>query len=189
MRMGAEREPLWPEGIVGSITHSGTFCGAVLARSSLLLGLGVDVEERTAVRKDLWRAIATADELAWLRQLPADRAQTMAAVIFSAKESFFKCQFPLTRQWLGFAHVSVQVLAEEFAVSPCQALALESWSPPPWRGRFASWEAHIATGVAFERQPRETNCRASQAPHGMHSTVRGNVVDPVGGLPYRLACI
>ena len=184
VRMGAEREPLWPEGVVGSITHSGTFCGAALARSSSLLALGVDVEERTAVRADLWRAIATAQELEWLRQLPADRAQTMAALIFSAKEAFFKCQFPLTRQWLGFAHVTVQVDAEEFAVAPCRALALQSWAAPPWRGRFALWDGHVATGVALERQPQDTACRADRALHGTHRTVRGNVVDAAARAPY-----
>src|SRR5579862_8851200 len=189
VRMGAEREPLWPEGIVGSITHSGTFCGAVLARSSSVLGLGVDVEERTAVREHLWRAIATAEELEWLRQLPADRARTMAALIFSAKESFFKCQFPLTRQWLGFAHISVQVGAEEFVAAPCRGLALEAWAAPPWRGRFAISDGHVATGVALQRQPPGTTCRADPALHNSHRTVRGNVVDAVAGAPYGPDCI
>jgi 4'-phosphopantetheinyl transferase EntD len=183
LRMGAEREPLWPEGIVGSITHSGTFCGAALARSTRLMSLGLDVEERSALRPDLWRAVSTAEELAWLQGLPESQARTMAALIFSAKESFFKCQFPLTRQWLGFAHVNVRVEDDRFAVRPCRSLALESLAPPPWSGRFALHSALIATGVALERQPHGSAHRTDRAVRGSNRTVRGNLVDAHAAAP------
>jgi 4'-phosphopantetheinyl transferase EntD len=177
LRMGAEREPLWPAGIVGSITHSGSFCGAALARSAEIMGLGVDVEQRSAVRPELWRAVSTAQELEWLHRLPEAQARTMAAVVFSAKEAFFKCQFPLTRQWLGFAHVAIHVEADRFAVRPCRTLQLEELAPPPWGGCFALQGALVATGVALERQGRASTHRADPAIRGTNRTVHGTPVD------------
>lgn len=35
---GPKREPLWPAGIVGSITHCPGYCAAIVARSTSLLG-------------------------------------------------------------------------------------------------------------------------------------------------------
>ena len=89
VRSGTDREPLWPPGITGSITHTGDFCGAVLARASDVLALGIDAESRDAVHPRLWRQIATEQERHWLETLPAEEAMVMATVLFSAKESFF----------------------------------------------------------------------------------------------------
>ena len=42
--VGPKREPLWPEGIVGSITHDDRLCVVAVARAEKYAGLGVDVE-------------------------------------------------------------------------------------------------------------------------------------------------
>ncbi len=38
------REPLWPAGVVGSISHSGELAGAVVARASDAWSVGLDIE-------------------------------------------------------------------------------------------------------------------------------------------------
>ena len=149
LRVGPDREPLWPEGITGSITHTGDYCAAVAAPRLQLAALGIDAEERGAVRRQLWRHIATAEERAWLEALPAQQLGDMSSVLFSAKEAFFKCQYPLTRQWVGFADVIISIEADLFRVAPRAALRLAEHAPPPWCGRFALDGALVLTGIAL----------------------------------------
>jgi len=149
LRVGADREPLWPAGITGSITHTAGFCGVVVARTTVVRSLGIDAERSSAVHRRLWRQIATGEELRWLEGLPAPRAPIMASVVFSAKESFFKCQFPLTREWLNFADVTVHIERRGFRISPLRALALEGLVAAPWAGRYVREDPLIVTGLSL----------------------------------------
>ena len=149
LHVGPDREPQWPGGVSGSITHTADYCGVVVARNTHLTALGVDAETRAAVRPALWRQICTAEEQAWLRQIGEAQALEMATLIFSAKEAFFKCQFPATRQWLNFSDVSVSVEANAFWVHPRARLRLESLLPAPWRGRFALQDELVVTGICI----------------------------------------
>ncbi len=146
---GADREPLWPAGIVGSITHTGDFCAAAVARSTQVLALGIDAESRTAVRRELWRHIMSIEERTWLARLPAARGIELGTVVFSAKESFFKCQYPLTREWVGFNDVNVTLEDDTFRIHPRRVLALAGLAPPPWSGRFSIEQQLIATALAL----------------------------------------
>jgi len=148
---GPDREPLWPQGITGSITHCAGYCGVVVARASCAAALGVDAERRDAVQRRLWDRIASAPERAWLEELPASAAAHMAALIFSAKEAFFKCQFPLTRQWLNFSDVSVHVHIESsgFVIESRADPKLASLPRGPWQGRFVIADELVLTGISF----------------------------------------
>ena len=164
LHVGADREPLWPPGITGSITHTAGFCGVVAAQQRHIASLGVDAEVHRAVRVELRRAICTPAEERHLEQLPPDRAADLATVVFSAKEAFFKCQFPLTRQWLNFHDVSVEYedplraftaahSAVELRILPHRSLEIERWSAPPWAGRLACDSELVATGFAIAARP------------------------------------
>jgi hypothetical protein len=43
--IGKEKEPVWPEVIVGSISHCDTLMGAIVAKKSDHVSLGLDIEE------------------------------------------------------------------------------------------------------------------------------------------------
>jgi 4'-phosphopantetheinyl transferase EntD len=148
LRVGAGREPLWPEGIVGSITHTTGFCGVVVAQKTVALSLGIDAELASAVHRRLWRQIATQEEARHLESLPSERAGIIASVLFSAKEAFFKCQFPLTREWLNFADVSVRIGRRRFQIVPRRTLMLEALVPGPWAGRYALEGSLVVSGLA-----------------------------------------
>jgi 4'-phosphopantetheinyl transferase EntD len=96
-----DRQPEWPPGIVGSISHASGYCGAVVARQSTCGGLGFDVEEWGRMRPALWRRIATPAEIAWLRA-QGDAGERWATLLFSAKEAFYKAQYPRSATFLGF---------------------------------------------------------------------------------------
>jgi enterobactin synthetase component D len=106
----ADGRPLWPDGLVGSITHSAGFAWAAVARSEQARGLGIDSE----VRLDDERAAALAGSIltrAELRALRAARLGDGAAVTlaFSAKESLFKCLHPLVLR--PFDYLDAEVTA------------------------------------------------------------------------------
>jgi len=149
LRVGPDREPLWPEGIAGSITHTERFCAAAAARTTVVAALGLDAERRDAVHRGLWRQIATSQELAWLESCAAERADEMATLIFSAKEAFYKCQFTLTREWLNFNDVSVSVGPDGFRIVPQRRLAIEALAAPPWRGRHVLEGALVVAGCSL----------------------------------------
>ena len=106
---GANNEPLWPEGVCGSISHSGEVCVAVLAPSSVLGGIGVDVEVVADVERALWPSFATEAELARIRSLPVERQAGAAAALFSAKEAAYKCVFPMDGEFLEFHEVELDL--------------------------------------------------------------------------------
>jgi 4'-phosphopantetheinyl transferase EntD len=149
LRVGPGREPLWPAGIAGSITHTAGFCAAVAAHTTHIAALGLDAERRGAVHRHLWRQIATSDELSWLESLQSDRADEMATLIFSAKEAFYKCQFAVTREWLNFSDVSVSIGPSDFEIRPLRRLALEAHASAPWRGRHALERSFIVAGCSL----------------------------------------
>ena len=59
---GANRQPVWPAGLVGSITHADGLVVAAVARNSGLRGLGVDLETWDRVTPKLHDRLFTAAE-------------------------------------------------------------------------------------------------------------------------------
>jgi 4'-phosphopantetheinyl transferase EntD len=104
----ADRQPLWPPALTGSITHTDGYSAAVVGERRLVHSLGVDAELIDAVRADLWPSICTSMELEILRGLGVARRPLAAALIFVAKEAFFKCQFPVTGAMPGFNEAMVE---------------------------------------------------------------------------------
>jgi 4'-phosphopantetheinyl transferase EntD len=63
--MAGDRTPVWPDGVVGSITHTGDFAAAAVAWAADIAGLGIDSEQvidPAAARDiaDIWRPMAAA---------------------------------------------------------------------------------------------------------------------------------
>ncbi len=106
---GADRAPVWPTGITGSISHDATSSIAIVARSSQYRALGIDVEPNAPLPDDLINEICVPSERTWLANLPAARRHLMARRIFCAKEAVFKAQFPLTCQYFGFDAVETHL--------------------------------------------------------------------------------
>ena len=114
--VGEQREPLWPPGFIGSITHCKGHCAAAVARwepgtANAIAGLGLDAEPALPLPEDVARMVCSDGEREWIEQhrqdgLPWDR------VVFSAKESVFKCIFPITRQFLDFQDVELTFVGE-----------------------------------------------------------------------------
>lgn len=105
--IGPRRQPLWPDGFYGSISHCGTTALAVVSREPV----GVDLETcfSEAMCEELTDSIITAEEQRVLHAsgLPYSLALTLA---FSAKESAFKAFSFMTADLPGFAAARVVAL-------------------------------------------------------------------------------
>lgn len=100
---GDRGEPLWPDGVVGSITHCTGYRAAVVARETELLSVGIDAEPHGPLPEGLLGDIAWGEEPTHLADLSRiEPAVHWDRLLFSAKESVYKAWFPLAERWLGF---------------------------------------------------------------------------------------
>lgn len=116
--IGGAGEPVWPEGIVGSISHSAGLAGAVVAEATGWRALGFDIDADDAVGPELYDLVLT----------PIERAEAPgrheASLIFSAKEAVYKAAHPLLRRWIGFDQVRIICTGErEFRAEAIDAQA------------------------------------------------------------------
>ena len=106
--VGDRRAPVWPDGVVGAITHCAGFRAAAVARASEVRALGIDAESHAPLPDGVLGAVSDAGERAVLGALaPTDPAVCWDRLLFSAKESVYKAWFPLTGSWLGFDDAEV----------------------------------------------------------------------------------
>lgn len=105
--MGNDRAPVWPDGMRGSISHSGKVCVAVVSDDPSISALGLDIEENAALPEDVLETILSTDEQSWIN----DKADPLhlARLIFSAKECAYKAQYPLSGQLFGFETIGISV--------------------------------------------------------------------------------
>lgn len=149
---GTSREPLWPEGIIGSITHSHGFCAAAVARRREMVTLGIDAEANEALPPDVLQLIAQEEERAVLTT-HSGTGVAWDRLLFSAKESIFKAWFPVAGTWLGFedATVSFDMQNQQFSVRlrVAPAPVIGGRSLTRLDGRFLVHEGLILTAVAL----------------------------------------
>jgi 4'-phosphopantetheinyl transferase EntD len=146
---GSDRAPLWPSGVVGSITHTESYCVAVVGLKSTFSGIGVDAEGVGRVDPSLWPLTMRAEERAWLQSLDEPANREMATLIFCAKEAFYKCQYALTRGWVGFEEVLVTLRDDAFEISAPDELRRIADLPSPWTGRFRREDELVVAGIAL----------------------------------------
>ena len=104
---GKNREPLWPEGVSGSITHSGHWAIAAVVRHEFAAGIGIDLQSLAVPEKmDIALRICTPKEMVHIAQSVEKRRERLL-VIFSAKESCFKAFAPIADKFLGFHDVEL----------------------------------------------------------------------------------
>lgn len=115
---GVKGEPLWPPGIVGSITHCDGYRACAVARSAELVTVGIDAEPNLPLPEGVLGDIALREERDQLSELvrcaPGLRWDRL---LFSIKESIYKAWFPLAERWLGFEDAVVAIDPREGSFS------------------------------------------------------------------------
>jgi 4'-phosphopantetheinyl transferase EntD len=149
---GPNREPLWPPGVVGSITHCEGFRAAAVAKQSDLLTVGIDAEIHEELPAEVLPHVCLKREITWLVDAP--KGIFWDRVLYSAKESVFKAWFPLTQRWLGFEDVAITFRpadgifhARLFANSP----AIDGQNHTEFFGRFMVRKGLVLTATSILR--------------------------------------
>jgi 4'-phosphopantetheinyl transferase EntD len=98
---------------VGSISHSDLSVWAVVSDATRLRSIGIDTESVDRAGKvDIRSAIASDEEWSLVNKLGFD-AETTLAMVFSAKESFYKCWYPITNRYFDFPEAVIVDANEE----------------------------------------------------------------------------
>ncbi|MET0090790.1 MAG: 4'-phosphopantetheinyl transferase superfamily protein [Candidatus Thiodiazotropha sp.] len=141
---GDKRQPLWPEGYLGSISHCREVCLAVCARITDLAGLGIDVEPLPPLPEGVSRYVHTPQEAEFLKQNP----ELPGRLVFSAKESLYKCYYPILGQFIGFQAVSLEIdpIAGSFDFSASPQSDIRFPQNLEFHGWFATDGGHLYTG-------------------------------------------
>ena len=153
------REPLWPGGVRGSITHSNNWGLAAVVPAHKYLGLGLDLEflsarqQEGSQRAELVKRICHAEEAAWVDEHPEQR-ELRATMLFSAKESVFKAFFPLIRKYIGFKDV---VLSWDESRSAFQCRLLFDAGPRYRAGssceiKCRSGDGHVLSALLLDQE-------------------------------------
>ena len=111
--LGADEDdvPLWPEGVVGSISHGAGAGFAAVAATNRYVGLGVDVERVVSAGQAarLGPRVLTGRERELRHGGNGGLTEAeMFTLAFSAKESAYKALFPVHRRVLGFSDVELE---------------------------------------------------------------------------------
>jgi enterobactin synthetase component D len=136
---GSSGEPLWPDGVIGSIAHDSASAVCVAARLDTRRLLGVDIErvvDEEGVR-DIAAVCLTRTEAR--RFAEADACPELhATLLFAAKEAYYKAVHPAVRRFVDFDEVEVDEVdwnRRAFRVVPVAAQD-GSEALPRLNGRF-----------------------------------------------------
>ena len=146
---GPAREPLWPAGVVGSLTHCAGYRAAAVARRADVVTLGIDAEPAEPLPGGVLERVTSAAEREALDRLPAGACWDR--LLFSAKESVYKAWYPLAHRWLGFCDAEV-------ALCPTGTFSARLVVPGPdlgarpvtgFSGRYAVRTGLVVTAIAL----------------------------------------
>ncbi len=104
---GTNREPVWPKGVIGSISHCDDFCFVAIAQEKNYKSIGIDIEKLTPIEPDIEEYVCTEAERKWIQEQNYEKKLMLSKLIFCAKESAFKCCFPIVQKYIDFLSVVV----------------------------------------------------------------------------------
>ena len=144
LRRADDRSPVWPADRTGSLSHCDTLCAAVVGKRSAVQSVGVDIETIGRVEQKLWPTLFTEKEASYFSSLAPDTVALETTLFFSAKETFYKCQYPLTQEWVGFQDVEIKRTDQQLlAIAPTRGAA-QAWHAAPIHTVEIN-ESHVAT--------------------------------------------
>jgi 4'-phosphopantetheinyl transferase EntD len=154
---GPRGEPLWPTGIVGSITHCDGYRGCALASDADLRTIGIDAEPDEPLPDGLLGDIALPEEREMLRALAREDPRiSWDRLLFSAKESVYKAWYPLAQRWLGFedATVTIDRVAQTYSARLLvPGPVLEGRELTGFAGRWVADGGLVLTAIALAIGP------------------------------------
>jgi enterobactin synthetase component D len=141
IKRGRNREPIWPSGIVGSISHTKELVVAVVGEKKDILTLGVDLEQIGRVRKDVCRMIKNNDDLDSCEFIDEKVFHT---ILFSSKESLYKALYPEVKKFFGFEDACLCELGhDQFTLQLRRTLTSDYIKGMKITGYWKQYQNHI----------------------------------------------
>ena len=91
------RLPDWPDGFIGSLSHTRSHVGVVVAKSSSFQSIGFDIENLRSIETSLYPHLLRKEEIAEVQREDID-----PSVYFSGKEAAFKAVFQVHEEYFEF---------------------------------------------------------------------------------------
>jgi 4'-phosphopantetheinyl transferase EntD len=135
---GPHREPSWPAGTVGSISHSAGLCAVSVASSESFLGIGLDLQIDSP---DAGLASSILSD----SESNSSHSVRQLRLKFSAKEAVFKCLFPINGTYLAFRDLTVSLGATECTFTASSEALGGSVELRVGEGRYVENEEAVAT--------------------------------------------
>lgn len=147
--VGEGRQPLWPPGVVGSISHSKLQAAAIVSKK---LGfLGVDIE--APIEKERFEKIGSQFLNEFERNLIKNDSY-LGTIIFSSKESLFKAVYPEVETFFGFHDAQViEITNKSFKIEITRNDGKFSSFKYPILGSFWEQSGEIITLIEIEKTP------------------------------------
>lgn len=152
--IGENREPIWPFGIRGSISHTKRYAAAAVSHMSLVHGIGIDVERwmKPEAPTKLGAHITLPDELAPLVEASGLTASEVLTIVFSAKESLFKALYGGVGRYFGFHDARITRLDNgTFEGRLENSLTFDLKAGFTFEGRLARVESGVVTAIVWTR--------------------------------------
>ena len=152
LRNTESREPYWPESVRGSITHSEGFAAAAVGMTKDVSGIGIDLESLSRVVDfNIRKHVCVEKEREFMESLTAEQANRYLRIIFSAKESIFKCFFPISQTYLYFqdAEIVIDDKNSEFSFLLSKACTGITSAGFQHSGRFSIKDDLLLTSIYF----------------------------------------
>jgi enterobactin synthetase component D len=149
---GAGREPLWPAGVLGTITHTDATACALVApaeragRTEARYGLGID--SQTIVDEDGLGAVLSvcctpAERGPLLEGFAAGERGLAGTIVFALKEAFYKAIHPTVGRFVDFDELEVQAIDIAAGVATLEPALPELASRAPFEGRFTIVDGEV----------------------------------------------
>jgi 4'-phosphopantetheinyl transferase EntD len=145
----ADRVPMWPEAIIGSITHCGSLCAVAIAGVATSAGIGIDVEPARPLSDELLPQVLRPGEYGQLMALPPSLRPLGGILVFSIKEAVYKAIYPRRRVFLDFNQVEIAFEGEDGFVAEVLVPGAGLPELPYLRGRYRVADGHLAAAVVL----------------------------------------
>ncbi|RVU34503.1 4'-phosphopantetheinyl transferase superfamily protein [Rheinheimera riviphila] len=145
------RAPLWPSGVVGTITHSHHLALAMVARADTCRGIGADIEFYMSQQQELELQSTVLHPFEQPQfTLLSRQLRCPLTLLFSAKESIFKALYPSVNQYFGFEAAALTGFNESylwFSITTALSAAVPAGSKVTVR--YQLFDAWLCTECQF----------------------------------------
>lgn len=145
---GEDGAPIWPDGVLGSISHTSGVGMAVVSTASGVLALGIDVEKGDRILKsNLVDKVCCESEGDWVLKQDSDFRLLR---LLSAKEAVFKAVCGLSKIRLGFKEAILKSRDDGFHVEIRHPRVSKEWPEVKFVLRQGLWRDYLVSGLCIE---------------------------------------